>query len=437
MKRQFSLFGLLLALLVQPPAYAQLQFGPGPQATGKQLDSIVAVVDNDVITRRELNQALVEARHRMATRHLKPPPQQALEHQVLENLITKRLEQRAAAKRGIEIDDPSLNAAVQSIAQRNNLTLDQLRQAVKRQEGVSFAQFRDEIRQQLLEQRLRQQVVNSNLTVSKQEVDNALSRGLTGANGRQYHLAQILIAVPADAGQARLRQARIKARQVIAELRRGADFQRLAAAVSNGRRALQGGDLGWLSAAEMPPLLANAINKLKPGETSGLLRNAQGFHIIKLLQERDQSAKPVVQQRAREITIRTGKDTDDAAARSRLQRLRQRIINGASFAELAKANSMDAATASQGGEMGWLDPDQPDPQFTKQLDKLRPGQVSPPFKAAGGWHIVQLEERRQQATTNAAQRAAVRKALLQRKSDQEWNLWLQHLRDQAYIEIRL
>ncbi len=437
MKRPLALLGLLLALLVHSPAHAQLQFGPGPQAAGKQLDTIVAVVDNDVITRRELNEALTAVRHQMAARKVKPPPEKALERQALENLITKRLEQRAAAKRGIVIDDPSLNAAVQSIAQRNNLTLDQLRQAIEHQEGISFARFRDKIRQQLLEQRLRQQVVGSNLKVSKQEVDNALSRGLTGANGRQYHLAQILIAVPGNASQAQLHQAQAKARKVVAELRRGTEFQRLAAAVSDGRRALQGGDLGWLSAAEMPPLLASAVAKLKPGQTSGLLRSPQGFHIIKLLDERDRTVKPVTQQRTRQILIRTGKGIDAAQARTRLERLRQRIRNGASFTELAKANSMDTSTVSQGGEMGWLDPGQPDPAFTKQLDKLRPGQVSPPFKTPSGWHIVQLEERRQQASTNAAQRAAIRKALLQRKAKQEWNLWLQHLRDQAYIEIRL
>lgn len=436
MKRLLSSSALLLVLLVLRPATAQLKFGPGPDTTGHQLDTIVAVVDNNVITRSELNREVAEVRHQLTARHAKPPPEQDLERQVLERLITERLEQRAAAKRGIVVDDPSLNAAVQSIAERNHLTLEQLRQAVEHQEGMSFARFRDKIRQQLLEQRLRQQVIVSHLTVTKQEVDNALSHGLVDS-GHQYHLAQILITVPPDASQEQLHKAQAKARQVMAALSQGADFQRLATAVSDGRDALQGGDLGWLSTAQMPALFANSISQLKPGEISGLLRGPQGYHIVKVLQERGQTAAPVTQQHARQILIRTGKSIDDSDARGRLQRLRERIINGADFAELAKADSMDSASASQGGDMGWLDPDQPDPAFTKQLDKLRPGEISPPFKTQSGWHIVQLLERRQQATTDAAQRADVRKALLQRKAEEEWNLWLQQLRDQAYIEIRL
>lgn len=437
MKRLFAKLLIWMILGALHSASAQIKFGPGPTDPGTQLDSIVAVVDEDVITREELDRALVEARQQIRLRGADAPPQNILERQVLEQLILQRLQTRAAEQRGIVVDDPSLNAAVEAIARQNDLTLDQLRRAVE-QQGIDFADFRDDVRRQVQGQRLRQQVVDSQITVSEQEIDNALSRTDLGGGSREYRLAQILIATPPRATPDQIEQARKNAEQVLAELRRGADFQRVAAAISDGREALQGGELGWLSAARLPTIFAQEIPRLSPGEISEVIRSPQGFHIVKVLDIRGETAaQPVTQSRVRHILIRTGDGIDDDDARARLERLRQRIQDGEDFAELARANSMDTATAAEGGALGWLGPGEPSRAFAEAIAGLRPGDVSEPFRTAAGWHIAQVQERRQQIAADQAQRARVRQALLQRKAQEEWDLWLRQLRNQAYVEIRL
>ncbi len=413
---------------------AQIRFGPDTVAPGERLDGIVAVLDNDVITRAELDRSLAEVQRQLQTRGVTMPPREVLERQVLERLIIDRLQDRAAARLGVVIDDPSLDAAVESVARQNNLTLSQLRDALQR-DGVSFTEFREDIRQQLRAQRLRQQVVDTRLSVTEQEVDNALNRIDLGVGSREYRLAQILITIPQGASSAQLEQAQNRVRQVYAELERGVDFQRLAVAASAGREALDGGELGWFTAARLPAIFGQIVPQLSPGEVSPPIRSPQGVHILKLLETRGDavSTQPVTQRRVRHILIG---DSDDAAARAQLERLRQRILAGEDFASLARANSTDPSAAA-GGELGWLGPDEPDRQFFGAIAGLNPGETSMPFQTAAGWHIAQVQERRQQVAADTSQRAAVREALLRRKAEEEWDLWLRQQRDQAYVEIRL
>ncbi|MFO1351192.1 MAG: peptidylprolyl isomerase [Gammaproteobacteria bacterium] len=422
-------------------AAAQLVYGPGPgakpQAAGDPLDNIVAVVNEDIITRRELNAALADARQQINQRKSPAPPVEALERQVLERLIVGKLELRAAELNGITIDDQSVNTALEQIAQRNNLNLSQLRARVEK-DGMSFAQYRDSIRQQLLGVRLRQKVVDNGIQVSDQEVSNVLTHGALVKGARQYHIAQILIGVPEGVAPDKIDAARAKADQVLIELRKGADFKRLAATVSDDRQALEGGDLGWRGAEQLPALFADVVPKLQPGEISDIIRSPGGFHIIKLLETRGadaQTAQTSLQTLVRHILI--APPVGDKEAEQRLATLRARIKAGADFGELARANSSDKQSAARGGVLGWVAPGNAPPEIEEQIAKLQPGEVSQPFKTRFGWHILQVMEQRERAASDEAQRNSAREALFRRKAEDEWEMWLRRLREEAYVEIRL
>lgn len=431
---------LIMSLSVGTAA-AQLVYGPGPgakpQAAGDPLDNIVAVVNEDIITRRELNAALADARQQINQRKSPAPPVEALERQVLERLIVGKLELRAAELNGITIDDQSVNTALEQIAQRNNLNLSQLRARVEK-DGMSFAQYRDSIRQQLLGVRLRQKVVDNGIQVSDQEVSNVLTHGALVKGARQYHIAQILIGVPEGVAPDKIDAARAKADQVLIELRKGADFKRLAATVSDDRQALEGGDLGWRGAEQLPALFADVVPKLQPGEISDIIRSPGGFHIIKLLETRGadaQTAQTSLQTLVRHILI--APPVGDKEAEQRLATLRARIKAGADFGELARANSSDKQSAARGGVLGWVAPGNAPPEIEEQIAKLQPGEVSQPFKTRFGWHILQVMEQRERAASDEAQRNSAREALFRRKAEDEWEMWLRRLREEAYVEIRL
>jgi peptidyl-prolyl cis-trans isomerase SurA len=288
---------LLLSLLLftlAVPGHAELRFGPGPEGAGQPLDVIVAVVDDDVITRRELDAATARAISQLRQRQVPIPSREALERQVLEQLILAQLQARAAERGGIVIDDATLNAAIETLAQSNNMSLNQLRQAVEN-DGVSFAQFRDDVRRELMAVRLRQRLVDSQVQVSEQDVDSLQAQlagqpGFSGAGSagadREYRLAQILIAVPESASPQQVETARRQAEDVLTQLRQGADFRQMAVSVSADRQALEGGELGWRRADQVPTLFANVVPNLQAGQVSDLIRSPSGFHIVKLIEVR-------------------------------------------------------------------------------------------------------------------------------------------------------
>ncbi|MEE4375894.1 MAG: peptidylprolyl isomerase [Candidatus Competibacteraceae bacterium] len=264
-------------------AWGQLVFGPGPEDSGAQLDTIVAVVDDDVITRSELNTAVATVEQQFQQRGTSPPPQEVLENQILERLILAQLQLRAAERNGVVVDDQTLNSTIEGLAQQNNLTLSELRATLER-DGIDFAEFREDIRRELLATRLRQRVVDNRLQISEQEVDNLLNRAPVQAIAQEYHIAQILIAVPEGATSAQLTAARDEANSVVESLRQGANFGSLAAAVSDGRQALEGGDLGWRSLEQLPTLFVDTVPRMQPGEISDPIRSPSGFHIVKVLE---------------------------------------------------------------------------------------------------------------------------------------------------------
>ncbi len=453
-KLLFSLMLCLLLFAFSITGRAQLTFGPGPEGAGSTLDVIVAVVNDDVITRRELDAATARIEAQLRQRKVPAPPRPVLEQQVLERLILSQLQLRAAERNGITVDDATLNAAIENVAQRNNMNLTQMRQTVEK-DGISFAQFRDEVRRELLAARLRQKLVDSQIQVSEQDVDSlqaqlAASTGGGGDNKgdgtSEYRVAQILIAVPDDASPQRIEAAKRKAEDVLAQLRKGADFRQLAVSVSADRQALEGGDLGWRRADQLPTLFADAVPRLKPGQVSDLIRSPSGFHIVKLLEVRGGGgeARPtstqqalVTQTHARHILLRVSPQQSDDEARQRLEQMRQRIRKGEDFAALASANSDDKASGARGGDLGWVSPGMLVPQFEQAMNALKPNEISAPFKTPFGWHIVQVLERRQGQASPETERARVREALLRRRSDEEWDWVLRRLRDEAYVEVRL
>jgi len=427
---------LLTVAVFGATAQAELRFGPGPEEPSDRLDTIVAVVNDNVITRGELNIAMAVVATQIRQRGLELPSRELLEQQVLERLILQQLQRRAAEENNVVVDDPTLNAAMGNIAQQNGLTLSQLRDAIER-DGFSYLKFREEIRNEILTGRLRQRVIDSRIEISEQEVDNILSTTPALAAGdREFHIAQILIALPEGASPDQIETAEARAREILEQLRQGEDFTRLAVAVSDGRQALEGGDLGWRRVEQLPAPFANAVVKMEVGEVSEPIRTPSGFHLVKLLEVQDVGGGIVVQTRARHIMISTDTVSDEEA-RQQLLRLRERIVSGDSFAELARAHSNDTASAVRGGELGWISPGAVAPPFEQTMDLLQPGEISEPVKTAFGWHLIEVLERRQGGGADEMQRAKIREALFRRRSEEEWELWLRRLRDEAYVEIRL
>lgn len=465
------LFPPMLCLLISiasTTGHTQLVFGPGPESPGNALDAIVAVVNDDVITRRELDEGAILIERQLRQRKVPIPPRPVLESQVLERLILVQLQVRAAERNGITVDDATLNAAIETLAQRNNMNLTQMRQTVEK-DGISYAKFRDDVRREMMGARLRQKMVDSQIQVSEQDVESLQAQLAAGQSGfgsgeqsgggggggggaRQYHIAQILVALPEGASSQQVEAARRGAGDVLAQLRKGVDFQQLAVSVSAGRQALEGGDLGWRSTDQLPTLFADVVPKLRPGQFSDLIRSPSGFHIVKLLEVRgggeaapararqapapDKQA-PVMETHARHILLKTSPQLSDDEARQRLEQLRQRIQKGEDFAELAKENSDDKVSGTRGGDLGWVAPGMVVPQFEQEMASLQPNQISAPFKTQFGWHIVQVLERRQGRASPEMERARIREALLRRRSDEEWELLLRRLRNEAYVEVRL
>ena len=401
------------------------------------VDKIVAVVNDDVITGTELDTRLHSIKEQLKNQSSPIPPDAVLKKQVLDRMILASLQLQLADQNGIRVDDETLNRTIERIAGDNKLSLTEFRSVLEK-EGYDFATFREDIRREILISRVQQRQVTDRIMVTEQEIDNFLAtQRAQGNTGAEYHLAHILIAVPDASSSERIQAAHQRAEDVLKKLRAGADFQETAIAVSDGQQALQGGDLGWRKAGELPTLFVDTVTHMKTGDVSDLIRSPSGFHIIKLLEQRDGQRHIVTQTHARHILIRTDELTSDAAAQARLKDIKQRIQGGADFATLAQQYSNDTASANNGGDLGWVNPGEMVPNFQAQMDKLATGEISEPFKTGFGWHIVQVLDRRRHDDTDAFIRSQAREAIRQRKIEEELQSWLARLRDDAYIENRL
>ncbi|MDH4095018.1 MAG: peptidylprolyl isomerase [Betaproteobacteria bacterium] len=401
------------------------------------VDRIVAVVNKDVITLTELAARTELAERELQRRQIAAPPRAVLQRQVLERLVLDKAQVQLAEQTGLRVDELQLDRAVQRVAHSNNMTLPDFRRALER-DGVSFERFRADMRQQMLQSRLREREVDDRVQVSEAEIDLYLEDNRAGAEGAvEYELAHILVRVPEQARPDQVAQAGERAERVRTEAAAGGDFAKLAAAYSDAGDALQGGALGWRAPGRLPEIFAQALEGMKAGEVSATLRSPAGFHVLKLLGKRGAgTAAPVVQTRARHILVKTNEVVSEEDARRRLITLRDRILTGADFAELAKLGSEDG-TAALGGDLGWLYPGDTVPEFERAMNALQPGEISPPVRTPFGFHLIRVEERRAADVSAERQRQQARQALRERKAEEAYQDWLRQLRDRTYVELRL
>lgn len=440
MKKSFS--SQLLAILliaVSGAGLAQDQEPAKAAAAAKveAIDRIVAVINDDVITAREL-----QARREIVESQLKRqgtalPGSEVLERQVLDRMVTDRVQLQQAKESGVRIDDQQLDQALQRIAAGNQLALADFRKAIEK-DGIVWARFRDDIREEMTIGRLREREVDQRIVISDAEIDAFIEQEENGgAANEEVELAHILIRVPESANAEVLEQRRARAEEARAKVLAGDSFAQVAAAYSDAPDGLQGGKIGARKLDRLPTLYAEAVGQLAVGAVTELLRSPNGFHIVSVLSRKGGGVLPPVQQtRVRHILIRPSEILSEADARHRLAGLRERLQNGASFAELARLYSQDG-TAAKAGELGWIYPGDTVPEFERAMDALKPGEISQPVQSPFGWHLIEVMERRMADVSAERKRMLARQALRERRSGEAYQDWIRQLRDRAYVETRL
>ena len=423
-------------------ALAGLLFAAGAQAQSyagtEPVDRIAAVVNEDVILRSELERAVANIRAQYAGKEAQLPPQDVLERQVLERLVLTRLQISRATDAGIAASDEDLENAVQGVAQQNGMSVDQLRERIT-QDGMSFAEFRTNLRDEIITQKLRQSFAQGRINVSEAEVDAALANASASAS-QQFHLAHILVGVPDGATPEQLATAQKKIEGVKGLIDKGEmTFAAAAVRYSDSPNALEGGDLGWRGLNEIPPAFAQTIQQMQAGQIIGPIRGPSGFQLLQLVGTRTQAAgsgEKVTQFSARQILAKVDDKTDDAAAKAKIDTLAARLAGGADFAKLASEDSDDATTRRRGGDLGWFGADTYGTAFGMQVAALGDGQTSAPFKTDAGWVIVQRNGSREIAAGDENLRAQVRETIGRRKLEEEWDRFLREMRGEAYVDVR-
>jgi len=417
--------------LAQTPAPAR----PAPRVIS--VDRVVAVVNDEAITQHDLNDATNIVVQQMQQQKLQAPPADVLERQVLERLVTEKALMQYAKETGLKVDDTQVERAVQRIAQDNKLSVEDFRKALE-QEHISYAKYRDDIRNEIIVQRLREREVESRLTVTDAEVDQYLATlKLQNTGDTEYQLAHILVIVPEQASAEQIEAKRRRAEEALKAIRAGGDFAQVAAGFSDASDALRGGNLGWRPGARLPTVFVEQVRTMQPGDVSPVLRSAAGFHIVKLLDQRGRDQSKIVEQtHARMIVIKVNELMSESDAKAKIDRIKDRLDAGGKFEELAKLNSEDAS-AAKGGDLGWISPGDTVGEFQEAMNKLAAGQVSPPVRSPFGWHLIQVVERRKQDVTAERERIDAQLAIRQRKADELFQDWVRQTRDRAYVEIRL
>jgi peptidyl-prolyl cis-trans isomerase SurA len=400
------------------------------------LDRVLVIVNDEAITQWDMSEQRRILLAQMQASKITPPPSEVLDKQVLERLIVERAVLQYAKETGIRIDDTTVERTILRVAEENKLAPDEFRKVLER-EGIPYANYREDIRRQITIQRVRDREVDSKVTVSDGEVDNYLATVAAQAGGEdEYLLSHIYIGVPEQASPVAVEESRKRAEQALAEVRSGKDFGQVAASYSSAPDATSGGNLGWRTRARLPSVFADIVNKMKPGEVSAVLRSASGFHVVKLVDERNRNQPTVVDQtHARHILIKVNEQTSESDAKTKIDRLRERLVAGANFEELARANSEDASNA-KGGDLGWLSAGDTVPDFEHAMDRLAVNEISQPVRTPFGWHLIQVVERRKQDVTQQRRRDEARKAIRQRKSDEQFEEFVRQLRDRTYVEYK-
>jgi peptidyl-prolyl cis-trans isomerase SurA len=432
---------LLIAALALAAVAASAQRSPPVATTAPPrviaIDRVIAVVNDEAITQYELDDARNIVLQQLKQQNVQQPATDVLDKQVLERLITERALLQHAKDSGIKVDDTQVERAMQRIAEDNKLTLDGLRQVLSR-DGVPYVKYREDVRREIIVQRLREREVDARITVSDAEVENYLATIKAQFGGEaEYRLAHILVVVPEQASAEQIEAKRLRAAEASKNIRDGADFAQVAAGFSDASDALSGGNLGWRPGARLPTVFAETVRGMKVGDVSPVLRSAAGFHIVKLIDRRSQNEPALVDQmQARHILIRVNEITSEADGKAKIDRLKDRLDAGAKFEDMARLNSEDASSA-KGGDLGWVSPGDTVPVFEEAMNKLALNQVSAPVRTPFGWHLIEVLGRRKQDVSADRARMQAQLAIRQRKSDEAFQDWVRQTRDRAYVEVRL
>ncbi len=434
LKPMLTLLLPLTFLYAIPAAHAQA-LAP---ATSGQIDRIVAVVDDDVILKSELDRAEMNIKQQYSGQAGQLPPEDVLQKQVLERLVLARLQLARANDSGIKVSDAELDLGIQRMGEQNKMTPEQMRQRVTA-DGMTYEEFRKSVRDEITIQKMQQSVIQSRVAVSDSEIDNELAAEHAG--GPQVHLAHILVAVPEGATPEQVKTAQGKVDGIKTLIDQGKmDFAAAAIRYSDSQNALEGGDLGWRSLDEVPPAFTTIIKSMKPGEVSQPIRGASGFQLLKLVEARDAgqvASQKVTEYHAQNLMVKVGAGMTAEQAKAKIDALRAQLVAGADFATLAKKDSDDTATSEKGGDMGWFPVDAWGSAVATQVQQLKDGEISQPFQSDIGWHVLKrLGERTTDASTQAAREAA-RQNILRRKSQDEYDSFLRQLRSEAYVDVRL
>ncbi|MBK7024287.1 MAG: peptidylprolyl isomerase [Sulfuritalea sp.] len=432
-------FRILLLCLLSSLAIS-LAHAQTPRAQPLEVDRIIAVVNDEAITAYELRARLATVERQLRDQKVQLPPREVLEKQLLERMITDRVQLQYAKETGLRVSDLDLDAAMRRIAEGNKLPLQDFRAALEK-DGIAWAKFREEIREEIVLSRLREREVQSRVVVTDGEIDNYLANLVAGGGSANIEVrtAHIILRVPEQATPDQLMRIGARARAALDQIRRGDDFAKVAASYSDAPDGLSGGLMGARPLDRLPALYADAVKKLKPGEVSDILRSPAGFHIVKLIDQAGGAAKPVAalkQTRARHILIKVNELVSEAEAKRKLVALKERLENGADFAELARLHSNDLS-AAKGGDLGWLYQGDTVPDFEAAMDALKINQISQPVQSPFGFHLIQVLERRTENVTDERQRLAARQVLRERKADEAYQDWVRQIRDRAYVEFRV
>lgn len=428
-------YSAILALLISLASVSNLAQAEEDEI--QKIDRIIAVVDQVVITENELIERIKTVRSQLEKQGGKIPPAEVLQKQILERLINDRLLLQYAAQTGVRVDDTQLDKTVERIAEQNKLSVPDFRAALE-QEGISYRKFREDIRNEIIIARLREREVENRVNVTEAEIDNYLTtQSSQGEIQDEFEISHILIRTPEDASPEELQKLREKADEALKQLQEGASFAEVSANMSDAPNALEGGVLGWKTSSQIPELFNDALKPLQPGSLTPVLRSPNGFHILKMTDRRGGTSSLVVDQtKLRHILIKLSEIVSDSDAQQKMTMIKERLDNGADFAELAQQYSEDAS-ANSGGDLGWVNPGDTVPQFEQAMNLLAPGEISEPVRTPFGWHIIQVQERRKQDMTKEAARFKARQEIRNRKAEEAYEDWVRELRDRAYVELHL
>jgi peptidyl-prolyl cis-trans isomerase SurA len=401
----------------------------------KKLDRIIAVVDQDVITEKELQEKINSVINNLKNQKIEIPSETVLRKQVIERLIANSIQIQLAYQTGLKISDAQVDKTIERIAEKNKLNVADFKKTLEK-DGTNFYKFREEIRNEITIAQLKEREVDSKIVITDGEIDNFLNAQSKEIQD-EFEVAHILIRVPEDASPEKLEKLKNKAEEAVKQIQSGKNFTQVSGAFSETPNALEGGNLGWKKASDLPTLFVDALKKTEVGKLTPILRSPNGFHILKLINKKGSSGPLVVEQtHVRHILIKLSEITSENEGRQKLIGIKERLENGTKFEDMAKQYSEDPSS-NNGGDLGWINPGDTVPEFEKTMKQLNINQISDPIKTPFGWHLIQVLERRSQDMSKESARIQARQQIKMRKSEEAYQDWLQELRDRSFVELRL